>query len=112
MRKIGYVLAVLSCVLLLGCGEENVGEQPKTTVTMETVGREDAGITEVEVELEAEESTEQEPVSDEEELVDREETKEEAETLFVESAAQLIKNMKVGWNLGNTMDSEGKLETS
>lgn len=106
MRMFKYTFALMACMFLIGCGEENVGEQPMTNVTMETV-------TESEIESEAEVTTEQNETTEHEVISEVVATEMEEEvSVMYENASQLIANMKVGWNLGNTMDSEGKLETS
>lgn len=106
MRMFKYAFALLAFMFLVGCGEENVGEQPMTNVTMETV-------TESEIESKAEATTEQNETTEHEVISEVVATEMEEEvSVMYENAGQLIANMKVGWNLGNTMDSEGKLETS
>lgn len=108
-RVLKKILTIaLSAVLIgsmAGCGGEDATETSQIESAQETV-------TESESDIEAS-KTEESIVGGEHDTADAEESKEEQAAAshepgeIYEDAVTLAKNMKLGWNLGNTLDAEG-----
>ena len=111
MNKIKIVMITVLCSMFFGCGNANEDLRNETNESRtETVSE---SVSEVERSDEVVSlDTTMEPELTEESLPDTSESEEIKGEIKILSAKEMVSEMKVGWNLGNTMDSEGKLETS
>ena len=108
----------MAAMLLTGCGTkgEEAAEtaapeqtQQETAEQEEAAGQEEAAQQETAENAEAEQETESVPADEEQEATDK---MQEAENTMIESyempdsdAIALVRDMKIGWNLGNTLDA-------
>ncbi len=111
-------LTLVAAMLLTGCGTkgEEAAEtaapeqtQQETAEQEEAAGQEEAAQQETAENAEAEQETESVPADEEQEATDK---MQEAENTMIESyempdsdAIALVRDMKIGWNLGNTLDA-------
>ena len=111
-------LTLMAAMLLTGCGTkgEEAAEtaapeqtQQETAEQEEAAGQEEAAQQETAENAEAEKETESVPADEEQEATDK---MQEAENTMIESyempdsdAIALVRDMKIGWNLGNTLDA-------
>lgn len=111
-------LTLMAAMLLTGCGTkgEEAAEtaapeqtQQETAEQEEAAGQEEAAQQETAENAEAEQETESVPADEEQEATDK---MQEAENTMIESyempdsdAIALVRDMKIGWNLGNTLDA-------
>lgn len=111
-------LMLVAAMLLTGCGTkgEEAAEtaapeqtQQETAEQEEAAGQEEAAQQETAENAEAEQETESVPADEEQEATDK---MQEAENTMIESyempdsdAIALVRDMKIGWNLGNTLDA-------
>ena len=111
-------LTLMAAMLLTGCGTkgEEAAEtaapeqtQQETAEQEEAAGQEEAAQQETAENSEAEQETESVPADEEQEATDK---MQEAENTMIESyempdsdAIALVRDMKIGWNLGNTLDA-------
>lgn len=107
-------LTLMAAMLLTGCGAK--GEEADETVApeqtqQETAEQEEAAVQEEAAQQETAENAEAEsvPADEEQEATDK---MQEAENTMIESyempdsdAIALVRDMKIGWNLGNTLDA-------
>lgn len=113
-KKIRGLALLLAMVVLLGaCGQPVSGDETVATpsVTTGAEGETDSGLTE-DAEVMPTEAPEATPTEIPEPTATPEPTPTPEPWVGGSEAAKLIANMTIGWNLGNTLDSKGKLETA